>query len=185
MRGLKFFIWFMSVFSLGSTALAADSIREGKWEFITQMQMGGMPKMPELPPQSGPCTPSSNNGQMKGMPKMSELPPGIKLPPGVNMSRNGNGIQMTVTKCVTKEDVVPASRQGQNNCKVTRMEKNGNRVNWSVYCKENDTEMTGDGIATYTGDTMDSKIVMTTRDKEGHSMKHTSTIKGKYLGPCK
>ncbi|MGQ9812402.1 MAG: hypothetical protein ACUVQ2_03195 [Dissulfurimicrobium sp.] len=79
MRGLKFFIWFISVFSLGSTTLAADSIREGKWEFITQTQMTGMPKMPGLSP-------------------------GVKLPPGVNMSKNDNGIQMTATKCVTKDD---------------------------------------------------------------------------------
>lgn len=160
MNIMQFFICFMSIFFLSSTVIASDSIREGKWEFITQTQMEGMPKMPELPP-------------------------GVKLPPGVNMSRNGNGIQMTVTKCITKDDMVPASRQGQDKCKVTKMEKNGNRVNWSVYCKENDTEMTGDGMAAYTGDTMESKIVMTMRDKEGHSTKHISTTKGRYLGPCK
>jgi hypothetical protein len=65
------------------------------------------------------------------------------------------------------------------------MERKGNRVDWSIYCKENEAEMTGDGTATYAGDAMESKMVMTMRDKSGHPMKQTTKTKGKYLGPCR
>lgn len=145
------------VLCCAGAAGAADSIREGKWEFTTEMEVAGMPKMPELPP-------------------------GVKLPEGMTMSTKGNTMRTTVTKCITNQDLVPADEQAKN-CKVTKMDRRGNTVNWSVVCTEKDMRMTGDGTATYSGNAMQSKMVMTSQGG-GYSTRQEMKTTGRYLGPC-
>lgn len=147
----------MALCSSAGVAGAEEPFKEGKWEFTTEMQMAGMPQMPELPA-------------------------GMKLPEGMAMSSKGNTMRTTLTKCVTKQDMVPADEQDKN-CKVTRMERRGNTVNWSVVCTQKDGKMTGDGTATYSGNTMRSKMVMTTQGG-GYSGKQEVNTTGRYLGPC-
>ena len=148
-----------AVLVLAGAAGAADGIREGKWEFTSEMQMEGMPQMPALPP-------------------------GVKLPPGMSVSARGNTMRSTIVKCITKDDLVPASDQKTDNkCKTTKMERKGNTVAWSTVCTDKDMKMTGDGVATYTGAVMDSTMTMTTQGQE-QSMKQVVKTKGKYLGVC-
>ena len=147
----------VGVLCLAGTAKADDSIKEGRWEFTTEVQMEGMPQMPELPP-------------------------GVKLPPGMSMSAKGNTMRTTMNKCVTKQDMVP-SDEGKKNCKVTKMDRRGNTVSWRVECQEGGTRTTGDGTATYTGNTMQSKMVMTTQSG-GHSSRQEMKTTGRYLGAC-
>lgn len=144
---------------LAASAGAADAIREGKWEFTSEMQMEGMPQMPALPP-------------------------GVKLPPGMSVSTRGNTMRSTVVKCITKDDLVPASDQKTDNkCKTTKMERKGNTVTWNTVCTDGGMKMTGDGVATYTGEVMDSTMTMTTQG-QGQSTKQVVKTKGKYLGVC-
>ncbi|MCX5865307.1 MAG: DUF3617 family protein [Deltaproteobacteria bacterium] len=148
-----------AVLVLAASVGAADAIREGKWEFTTEMQMEGMPQMPALPP-------------------------GVKLPPGMSVSTRGNTMRSTVVKCITKDDLVPGSDQKTDNkCKTTKMERRGNTINWSTVCTEGEMKMTGDGVATYTGEVMDSTMTMTTQG-QGQSTKQVVKTKGKYLGVC-
>ncbi len=148
-----------AVFVLTGAAGAADGIREGKWEFSSEMQMEGMPQMPALPP-------------------------GVTLPPGMSVSTRGNSMRSKVVKCITKNDLVPASDQKTDNkCKTTKMERKGNTVNWSTVCTDGGMKMTGDGVATYTGETMDSTMTMTTQG-QGQSTRQVVKTKGKYLGVC-
>ncbi len=144
-----------AVLVLAGAAGATESIREGKWEFASEVQMEGMPQMPALPP-------------------------GVKLPPGMSVSTGGNTMRSTVVKCVTKDDLVPASDQKTDNkCKTTKMERKGNTVTWNTVCNDGGMKMTGDGVATYTGEVMGSTMTMTTHG-QGQSMKQVV----KYLGVC-
>lgn len=148
-----------AVFVLAGAAAEADGIREGKWEFTSEIQMEGMPKLPALPP-------------------------GVKLPPGMSVATRGNSMHSKVVKCITKDDLVPASDQKPDNkCKTTKMERRGNTVKWTTVCTDNGMKMTGDGVATYTGGTMDSTMTMTTQG-QGHSTRQVVKTKGKYLGAC-
>lgn len=145
---------------LPAFALAADdSIREGKWEFVTEVAMDGMPAMPALPP-------------------------GVSLPPGMSMSSKGNSMKTTMSQCITKNDLVPAGGQkNAKNCKVTKMDRKGNQVSWSMVCTEDGMKMTGDGVATYTGNQMVSRMTMTSQGK-GQNIKQRINTSGRYLGPC-
>ncbi|MFA6497822.1 MAG: DUF3617 family protein [Desulfurivibrionaceae bacterium] len=148
-----------AVLGLAGVAGAADGIREGKWEFTSEMQMEGMPQMPALPP-------------------------GVKLPPGMSVSTRGNTMRSTVVKCITKDDLVPASDQKTDNkCKATKMERKGNTITWGTVCDDGGMKIKGDGVATYTGEVMDSTMTMTTQG-QGQSMKQVVKTKGKYLGVC-
>lgn len=145
---------------IAGVAGAEETIREGKWEFVTEIQMEGMPAMPKLPP-------------------------GVKLPPGMSMATKGNTMRTTQVKCITKEDMVPADEgKGKNSCKVTKMDRRGNTVSWSVVCDENNTRMNGDGVATYRGEVMDSTMNMTSTS-EGRTTKQSLKTTGRYLGLCK
>ena len=148
-----------AVLFLAGVAGGADSIREGKWEFTSEMQMEGMPQMPALPP-------------------------GVKLPPGVSISTRGNSMHSRIVKCITKDDLVPASDQkSDNKCKTTKMERKGNTINWVTVCNDAGMKMTGTGVATYTGEVMDSTMTMTT-EGQGQSTRQVVKTKGKYLGVC-
>ncbi|HIJ90217.1 MAG: DUF3617 domain-containing protein [Desulfobulbaceae bacterium] len=148
-----------AVLILAGAAAGADDIREGKWEFTSEMQMEGVPQMPALPP-------------------------GVKLPPGLSVSTRGNTMHSTVVKCISKDDLLPASDQKTDNkCKTTKIERRGNTVKWRTVCTEGEMKMTGDGVATYTGVVMDSTMTMTTQG-QGHSTKQVVKTKGKYLGVC-
>lgn len=158
-QGIRAIIWGMAaVLVLAGAAGAADAIREGKWEFTSEMQMEGMPQMPALPP-------------------------GVKLPPGMSVATQGNTMRSTVVKCITKDDLVPASDKTDTKCKTTKMERRGNTVKWSTVCTDKDMKMTGDGVATYTGEVMDSTTTMTTQG-QGKTTKQVVKTKGKYLGVC-
>src|SRR5436305_9335321 len=97
----------------GGTAFAAeDTLKRGKWEFVTEMQG----------------------------PKMPALPPGVKLPPGVQI-RPGGGMNITHTTCVSSDKPVPAgpppqgpAGPGKPDCKMEKMERSGGDGAWAVTC---------------------------------------------------
>ena len=116
-----------AIWVLAGTAGGADGIHEGKWEFTSEMRMEGMPQMPALPP-------------------------GVTLPPGVSVVARDNTMRSTMVKCVTEDDLVPASDQKTDRkCKTTKMERKGNTINWRTVCTDQEMKMTGNGVATYTG----------------------------------
>jgi len=143
---------------LASTAFA-DQIREGRWAYTMTMNM---PDMPEL----------------KNMPKIdpSQLPPGLKLP-----QFTAEGMQMSFEQCVTKEDLVP---RNQDDCKVTKMDRQGNTVKWAAVCNTPRGKMNSSGVATYTGDTMTSTAEISGTDERGKPINMTQKISGRYLGAC-
>lgn len=144
-------------------ALAADKVREGKWEYMSEMKMPGMPEMPA------------------NMPKM---PDGMQLPPGMTMPQFGpRGITSTFQRCITNEDLVPKDDKGKEQCTVTKMDRKGNTVNWAASCQTPQGPAKSEGTATYTGDAMEATMRVT-GNAEGRPFEMTQNMKGRYLGPC-
>ena len=152
MRGLMFCILLVS-----STPLLAGP-KEGKWEYTSEMNVPGMQQTPKLPDN-------------------------VKLPPGVQMPKMGpNGMIHTFTQCVAKEDWVPREQKGAEQCKLTQQERSGDTVKWETVCATPQGRMTGQGVATYKGTTMNATMKMTAAGRDGFAM--TQKISGRYLGPC-
>jgi hypothetical protein len=97
--------------------------------------------------------------EMTGMP--------IKMPP------------TTYSQCITASDPVPQSQQPGQQCVVKDTVTKGNTVTWTVECDTPGGKSMGQGKVTYSDDTMEGTMNMTTQ-----GMTITSKFKGRYLGPC-
>ncbi|MGH6644823.1 MAG: DUF3617 domain-containing protein [Solimonas sp.] len=139
-------------------AASAAGIHEGRWAYTMTMDMPGMPAMPKV--------------------DASKLPPGMNLP-----QRTANGISMNFEHCVTNADLVPKN-DAQDRCKVTRMDRQGDTVNWASICDSPQGKMEATGTATYSGDTMTSTTHMTGTDARGKPIDMTQKISGRYVGAC-
>ncbi len=143
----------------------ADGLKEGKWEYTTEMQFGGGMGMP----------------QGQAMPK---LPQGVQLPPGMKMPQFGpKGMTTTFQRCMTNDKPVPTDDKGPQKCEVKKMDRSGNTVKWVMHCAGKGGDMDGEGAATYTGDTMTSEMKMT-GSHDGQPIDVTQKTTGKYLGAC-
>jgi hypothetical protein len=149
---------FLAALVAGS-AQAADMIKAGKWEFSAQIQVPNMPK----------------------------LPPGVQLPPGVNIG--AGGINTTRTACLDSARPVPADMhpptQQHGKCNVGAVNKNGNTITWETSCTQSDgSVMHSDGVAHYTGDTMEATVKTRVTGGTGGISETAQHITGRYLGAC-
>jgi hypothetical protein len=147
------------VFAIMATAAiqaahAADAIRGGRWEFTSQTQM----------PQ-----------------QMPQLPPGVTLPPGVRMEPGG-GMNVTHTSCVDPSRAVPTDPRPE--CKIDKMQRNGGIVNWATTCRTARGAVRSEGVAHYSGDTMEATLTTHIPQGNGPVMTTQQHIAGRYLGAC-
>ena len=165
----------MALLLVSGTAVAADGLREGKWEFRTTTKMDGMgaPSMPAMQ-----------------MPKGFKMPEGFKVPEGMPSmegmqinSLSGNGMATTFTTCVTNKNPVPQDAQTSKECKLDKVSQSGKTWSWTVTCKTREGTMTGEGSATYDGNTMKSSATMK-GSMGGRNIDMASTTTGRYLGAC-
>jgi hypothetical protein len=150
---------------LAGAALAAeDSLKPGKWEFVTEMQGSNLPA----------------------------LPPGAKFPPGVQL-RPGGGMNITHTTCVSANSPVPAgpppatqgpAQPGQPDCKIDKMERNGGEVHWAMTCTAPEANTHAEGDAHYRGDRMEANVRTHATVPKGPASDVTQHITGRYLGAC-
>ena len=105
------------------------------------------------------------------MPNIPGMPAGMSMPP------------MVYTACMTKDDCVPPtdSQQGESTCTDVKTNINGNTVTWSIDCSSEGGDMHSEGSITYKGDTFEGAIKSTMTQM---NMTMTSTMSGRYLGPC-
>ncbi|HQT25958.1 MAG TPA: DUF3617 domain-containing protein [Burkholderiales bacterium] len=96
-----------------------------------------------------------------------------QLPPGMGMH------SYTFRNCITERDAVPQRQNGEQKCKMTKMVRRGDTVNWEISCDTPNGETKGVGSATYSGDTMRSTMHFT-----GGPMDMTQEMTGHYVGPC-
>ncbi|MBV8493756.1 MAG: DUF3617 family protein [Alphaproteobacteria bacterium] len=130
----------------------ADTVKPGQWEFTSQMEMPGMPK----------------------------LPPGVQLPPNAQMQQSG--MKSTYKTCVDSERAVPSDPRGQ--CRIEHVQRNGATVTWTGTCTTAQGTVRSEGVAHYSGDTMEANLTTQVPGANGQAMNTTQHITGHYLGAC-
>ncbi|MHC3994285.1 DUF3617 domain-containing protein [Thiomicrolovo sp. ZZH C-3] len=85
----------------------------------------------------------------------------------------------TFEQCLSAQDRVPMQKNDNDGCKVMDQKVDGDTVSWRYECQHSK----GDGSITYTGESFQGKMNMHTDTGMG-AMTMTTTMTGKYLGPC-
>jgi hypothetical protein len=105
------------------------------------------------------------------------------------MEMAGMPMQMppvTTSSCITQQDLVPATNQPGQECKVTKQKVVGNTVEWAIACTDK-SGMTfkGSGKATYSGDRFTGTMQMSMSRPGEAAMNMSYAMQGKRVGPCK
>ena len=85
----------------------------------------------------------------------------------------------TVRQCL-EDQAVPYQQNKDQKCDTVYKNVSGNTIDWQVTCTDKNGKMELTGVSSYTGNTMDSKIKM--KSKQGDMSMHMT---GKKLGVCK
>jgi hypothetical protein len=115
--------------------------------------------------------------QMPGMPQM---PAGSSLPPNVQMQ--AGGMKSTYRTCIDAEKAVPSDPRGQ--CKIDNVRRDGATISWTGTCATGQGAVRSEGVARYSGDTMDANLTTHVPGANGQAMKTTQHITGHYVGAC-
>ncbi|HIJ59084.1 MAG TPA: DUF3617 family protein [Nitrospirae bacterium] len=91
---------------------------------------------------------------------------------------------MTNQACVTSDKYIPDNPEKNTNCKMVSSKQEGNTLAWKSICKDKESTIESTGKMIYSGNTfvgnMNTKII-----QNGENINTKTTMKGKYLGPCK
>lgn len=150
----------VAAIAAGTAVAAEDSLKPGKWEFVTDM------RGPKPPP----------------------LPPGQKLPPGVQLRPDGS-MSITHSVCVSAKNPVPVgpppqAQADKAGCKLDKMERTGGDVNWAMTCAAPQGTTHAEGEAHYRGDTMEANLKTHTTAANGPAADVTEHVTGRFLGAC-
>jgi hypothetical protein len=115
--------------------------------------------------------------QMPGMPQM---PPGARVPANAQMP--AGGMQSTYKTCVDSEKAVPSDPRGQ--CRIEHVQRDGATVSWTGTCATGQGTVRSEGVARYSGNTMEAKLTTQVPGANGQAMKTTQHITGHYVGAC-
>lgn len=109
------------------------------------------------------------------------FPTGMQLPPGTQLG-SGGGIQTSYTNCVEPNKPVPAEIGPQ--CRIDSTDRNGPSITWSMTCTNAQGTVRSDGVAQYSGDTMEATMISHLPGAGDKPTDITQHITGRYLGPC-
>ena len=90
----------------------------------------------------------------------------------------------TMKQCVTNKDPVPQKQEKGQECKMKDQKVSGDTVTYTMECKSAEGTIVSSGKMTYKANTFDGTTDTTVKTKGQPDMKMTSTMSGKYLGPC-
>jgi hypothetical protein len=151
-----------AVISAGTAFAAEDTLKPGKWEFVTDIQG------PKPPP----------------------MPRGQKLPPGVEIRPDGS-MHVTQSVCVSAKNPVPVGPPpqspggpGKPDCKIEKMERNGGDAHWAMTCNGPQGAMHAEGEAHYRGDTMQASTRSHVTAPNQPPADVTQNTTGRFLGAC-
>lgn len=87
----------------------------------------------------------------------------------------------THTQCISGQDLVPQTQQGNDKCQMIENATDGDTVTWKVKCASEGGTMTSRGKVVYHGDRFYGAVVT-----EGSQMPAgmTQTMTGKRIGDC-
>jgi len=114
------------------------------------------------------------------MPGVPQPPAGTSVPPNVQMQQGG--MRSSYRTCVDSERAVPSDPRGQ--CKIENVRRDGATVTWTGACATGQGTVRSEGVARYSGSTMEATLTTQVPGAGGQSMKTTQHITGHYLGPC-
>lgn len=143
----------------GPAYAADDTLKPGKWEFVTDIHG------PKPPP----------------------LPAGQKLPPGVEI--RPDGMHVTQSVCVSAKNPAPVgpppqAEANKAGCKLEKMERNGGDAQWAMTCSGQQGTMHAEGEAHYRGDTMQASTRSHVTAPNQPPADVTQSTSGRYLGAC-
>jgi hypothetical protein len=92
----------------------------------------------------------------------------------------------TMKQCLTKQDMVPKpdKQQKGQECTMKDQKVTGDTVTYTIECTNAKGTMVTSGKMTYKGDSFDGTSDTTIKNKGQPEITMTSTMSGKYLGPC-
>ncbi len=91
-----------------------------------------------------------------------------KMPPTINR------------KCLTKKDLVPATKKPGQECDIKDLKTSEDSVTWAMTCKTAQGPVASTGQMFYKGDTAHGEVKV-----NAQGMLLSSKMSGKRLGPCK
>jgi hypothetical protein len=115
------------------------------------------------------------------MPGGVQLPPGMQAPSGTSM-QPGAGMRSTYRACIDSEKAVPSDPRGA--CKIDNVRRNGATVSWTGTCTTGQGAVRSEGVARYSGDTMQANLTTQVPGANGQTMNTTQHITGHYFGAC-
>ncbi len=93
---------------------------------------------------------------------------GMTIPPQVNR------------RCLTKDDLVPATKKPGQECKIKNLKTSRNQVNWAMTCTTSQGPVASVGKMFYNGDSAHGEV-----EVNSQGMLMSSKMSGKRLGDCK
>lgn len=92
-----------------------------------------------------------------------------------------------VTHCYTPQDVENTDKTipKDQSCKLDSHSVIGNKVSWTVSCKDKSGNMKGSGEMTYKGTSYDGTMKMSVQSRGEQPMNITYRYSGRRLGECK
>ena len=87
----------------------------------------------------------------------------------------------THRQCLSKEDLVPQSKEASQECKIINVSESGDTISWKIICSGKNGSMEGTGEVTYSGDSLEGFMNM---EIKGTDMKIRNKIKGHRIGEC-
>ncbi len=91
---------------------------------------------------------------------------------------------MTISDCVTEDDLVPGVEPQDQNCDVLEREIDGNRVNWRIDCTQEGINTRGSGELIYQGDTYQGEMTVHMTGGPMGELTMKQTLEGRRLGEC-
>jgi hypothetical protein len=111
-------------------------------------------------------------------------PAGIQPAPG-GQPQSGGSTRMTHAACITPANPIPASAEGNIQCKVDKEQHHGGTVSWTMTCTPpQGRPVHSDGVAHYTGNAMEATFTTHLTTPDGHAIDNPGRITGAYLGTC-
>lgn len=170
-----------------SSSMAANGLKEGKWSMTMHTQMEGMPgnshtmegmQEAQVDISNGEGTITTSKGKL-ALPGFLAARLGKK---DIHMNMVGNGQEVTMTQCITNENPFPKPQENSK-CEKPKINRSGNRVDYSMVCNSERGTMEISGHSVFNGDMMQGESKMH-GNFSGHEMNMTTQTTGKYLGPC-
>lgn len=103
------------------------------------------------------------------------------------MEAASGGHVLKVSRCMTKDDMIPQEKEKDKDCKILSQKVSGDSVTWAMRCvDQKGAVMESDGKVTYKGTTMEGTMNMTVQENaKAQKMKIKQTMQGRRTGPCK